>query len=63
MVSSRSLNVLLRLLALFANEMTKGMTVVFAIEKTSFSGFRPAKHKHLFNKSRPYSMSSYEHLS
>ena len=39
MVSSRSLNDLLRLLTLFANEMTKGMTVVFAIEKTSFLDF------------------------
>ena len=37
------------------------MTVVFA--KNMFSGFRRAKRKHLFSKSKPYSTTSYEHVS
>ena len=28
-----------------------------------FSGFRRAKRKHLFSKSKPYSTTSYEHVS
>ena len=31
--------------------------------KNKFSGFRQAKHKHLFSKSKPYSTTSYEHVS
>lgn len=60
MVSSRSLNDLLRLLALFVNEYDQGYDSRLCYWTDKFSGFRPAKHKHLFNKSEPYSMSSYE---
>ena len=31
--------------------------------KNKFSGFRRAKHKHLLSKSKPYSTTSYEHVS
>ena len=31
--------------------------------KNKFSGFRRAKHKHIFSKSKPYSTTSYEHVS
>ena len=37
------------------------MTVVFA--KNMLSGFRRAKRKHLFSKCKPYSTTSYEHVS
>ena len=32
-------------------------------QKDKFSGFRRAKHKHLFSESKPYSTTSYEHVS
>ena len=33
------------------------------LRKDMFSGFRRAKRKHLFSKSKPYSTTSYEHVS
>ena len=33
------------------------------LKKKTFSGFRQAKRKHLFSKSKPYSTTSHEHVS
>ena len=39
------------------------MTVVFAKKPPKFSGFRRAKHKHVFSGFKPYSTTSYEYVS
>ena len=48
---------------LFVNEYKFKVGWQSSSLKNKFSGFRRAKHKHLFSKSKPYSMTSYEHVS
>ena len=49
--------------ALFVNEYKFKVGWQSSSLKNRFSGFRRAKHKHLFSKSKPYFTTSYEHVS
>ena len=48
---------------LFVNEYKVNVGWQSSSLKNKFSGFRRAKHKHLLSKSKPYSTTSYEHVS
>ena len=48
---------------LFVNEYNFKVRWKSSSLKNKFPGFRREKHKHLFSQSKPYSTTSYEHVS